>query len=185
MAKEKETLENAFALIIEELLKGKLNTALVAQVTAYDGKNKITAQPVVTRRFKGQNPNPLPPIEDIPVIFPGAGGYWLSFPIEVDSFVLLVCSQRSIEAWKNSDGSVGDASTPRKFSISDGVAIPGILPFSSAFEPGDGLQLRKKDGTVKIQLLDETITVSNENGAITLDDTGKVDVNGHLTVEPA
>lgn len=184
MSKEKETLENAFSLIIEEVLKSKMNTALVALVTASDGKNRVTAQPVVTRRYKGQDPKPLPPIEDVPVMFPGAGGYWLTFPVEVGSWVLLVCSQRSLETWKNSDGAVGDAITPRKFSLSDAVAIPGIFPFPDSFDVGNGLQLRNKSGDVKIQIDGDNIVISNGSGTISMNDTGKVDVNGHLTVEP-
>lgn len=184
MAREKETLENAFTLIIEELLKSKMSTAMVAQVSAYDGKNRITAQPVVTRRYKGQDPIPLPPIEDVPVVFPGAGDYWLTFPIEEGSWVLLVCSQRSIDAWKNSDGSVGDASTPRKFSMSDAIAIPGILPFSEGFDVGDGMKLRNKAGNVNIQIDSDVVTITNGNGTIKLGSSGNVSINGHLTVEP-
>lgn len=184
MAREKETIENAFGVIIGEVLKGKLNTAMIAQVEAYDDKNKITAQPVVNRKYKGQDSKPLPPIEDVPVVFPGAGNHWLSFPIEVGSWVLLVCSQRSIEAWLQSDGSVGDASTSRKFSMSDAIAIPGILPFSNAFDVADGIQLRSKDGKVKIRLNGTVITIENENGTIELADSGEVSVNGHLTVAP-
>ena len=184
MAKEKETLENAFTLIIEELFKSKVNTILPAIVTAFDGKNRITAQPVITRKYKGHDPKPLPPIKDVPVLYPGAGEYWLTFPVEVDSWVMLLCSQRSIEAWKDSDGSVGDASNARKFSMSDAVAIPGLLPFSSAFDVGSGIQLRNKSGSVKITIEDDTIEIENESGAISLSDNGKVDINGHLTVEP-
>lgn len=185
MPREKETLENAFGLIVEEILKAKVNVAVPALVTAFDGRNRITAQPVVNRRFRGKDPKPLPPIEDVPVLFPGAGLYWMTFPVDVGSFVMLIASQRSIDAWKNSlDGAVGDASTPRKFSMSDAVAIPGILPFVQGFDVGSGLQLRDKTGNVRIQIDGTEITVTNTLGTFTIDATGKVDVNGHLTVEP-
>jgi hypothetical protein len=185
MGKEKETLENAFTSIISEFLKGKLNVAMPAIVTAYNDKNKVSVQPVVHRKYKGKDPKPLPTIEDVPVMFPGSGGYWLTFPITVGSWVMLVCSQRSIDAWKNSDGEVGDATTPRLFSMSDAVALPGLLPFSSAMDVTDGLQLRTKSGDVKIKINDTVITITNGLGTIAMDDTGKVDVNGHLTVEPS
>jgi len=183
--KEKETLENAFNLIVGEFLKGKLNVAMPAIVTAYDDKNRVTVQPVINRKYKGKDSKPLPTIEDVPVMFPGSGGYWLTFPIEVGSWVMLVCSQRSIDSWKNSlDGEPGDATTARRFSFSDAVAIPGLLPFSMALDVGAGLQLRNKSGSVKVKIMDDTITITNGSGTITMDDTGKVDINGHLTVEP-
>ena len=186
MGKEKETLENAFTLIINEFLKGNLNVAMPALVTAYNDKNKVSVQPVVHRKYKGKDSKPLPTIEDVPVMYMGSGGYWLTFPIVVGSFVLLVCSQRSIDAWKNSeDGEPGDATTPRLFSMSDAVAIPGLLNFASAMDVTDGIQLRSKSGDVKIKLNDTVITITNGLGTIAMDDTGKVDVNGHLTVEPS
>lgn len=182
--KRKETLENAFSVIIDDFLKGKLCTAMPGIVTAYDGKNKVTVQPAVNRKYVGQDATPLPPIEDVPVMLPGAGDWWLTFEIEVGSFVLLVCSQRSIDAWKNSsDGATGDASTPRKFSMSDAVAIPGLLHFAGGFTVNPGLELRNKAGDIKISLTDSDIVIDNGSGTITIDSAGKVDINGHLTVD--
>ena len=184
--REHETLENAFSVIVLEVLKSKLNVAMPAIVTEYDGTNRVTVQPVVKRKFKGQESSRLPAIADVPVVFPGSGGYWLTFPVEVGSWVLLVCSQRSIDAWKNSfDGEPGDATTARLFAFSDAVAVPGLLPFSKSFETGSGLQLRDKSGDTKIKILDGVITITNGSGTVTMDETGKVDINGHLTVEPS
>ena len=132
--REKETLENAFSVIVADILKAKLNVAMPGIVTAFDGSNKISVQPVVHRKYFNQDSQPLPLMEGIPVMFFGSGDYWLTCDIEVGSWVLLVCSQRSIDAWKNStDGEPGDAATPRRFSFSDAVAILGLLPFSQAF----------------------------------------------------
>lgn len=185
MTREKETLENAFTLIISEFLKGKMNVAMPAVVTAYDGKNRVSVQPVVHRKYLGQDSKPLPVIEDVPVLYPGSGEYWLTFKIVVDSFVMLVCSQRSIDSWKNSPGGeVGDASTPRRFSMSDAVAIPGLMPFATALDVADGLELRNDAGDVKININGTDITIVNGSGTITMNGSGQVDINGHLTVEP-
>lgn len=198
--RRKETLENAFSLIVSEILKAKLNVSMPALVTAYDGKNRVTVQPVVNRKYVGQDSKPLPPIEDVPIKFFGSGGYWLTVDIEVGTGVLLVCSQRSIDAWKNSsDGAVGDASTPRRFSMSDAIALPGLETFEQAVTVSPGIELRNRAGDVKVSvngtaitldngtstiILDGAdVTIDNGSGTITIDSAGQVDINGHLTVD--
>lgn len=182
--RDKQTLENAFALIIREFLKGNLDVAIPALVTAFDGKNRVTVQPVVHRKFRGQDGKPMPPIEDVPVMFPGAGDYWFTFPVDPGTWVMLICSQVSIDAWKNGSGDPGDPTTPRRFSMSDAVAIPGLVPFGSAVEVGPGLELRNGAGDVRITIDGKAITMTNGSGTFEMDTTGKVNVNGHLTVEP-
>ena len=180
--RDEQTLENAFSLIIGEFLKGNLNTALVGMVSAFDGKNRVTVQPVVNRKYTGQDGKPLPPISDVPISFPGAGDYWLTFPIEKGTWVLLLCSQRSIDAWKNGDGQPNDPTTPRRFSMSDAIAIPGVVPFGSSFDVGGGLELRNKAGDVRIAIDGKVLTMTNGTGTIEIGDDGTANINGHLTV---
>lgn len=183
--RNKEQPETAIPMILMELLKGKLNTVMVGAVTEFDGKNRVSVQPVIKRKFTGQDPKPLPPIGDVPLVFPGAGSYFITFDIPVGSWVILLCSQRSIDAWKNSsDGGVVEASTNRIFSMSDAIAIPGIIPWGASFEVGPGIQLRNVEGTVYIKVDGEEIKLENSGGHITLKDGGQVSINGHLTVDP-
>lgn len=181
-----KTVEDAFESIIMEALVGNVNTSIPAVVTAFDGHNRVTVQPVVKRKYVGQEPTPLPPIEDVPILFPGAGDYWFTFDVPVGSWVLLVISQRSIEAWKNSPtGDVGEATTPRKWSFSDAVAIPGLMPFPK-FLPvtvAGGIQLRNLLGDVTIGIDGKKITMTNGIGTIEMDDAGKVSINSNFTVE--
>jgi hypothetical protein len=181
-----KTMEDALDSIIMEALVGTINTAIPAIVTAFDGHNRVTVQPIVKRKYVGQSPTPLPPIEDVPIMFPGAGEYFFTFEIPVGSWVLLIISQRSIESWKNSpDGEVGEAKTPRKWSFSDAVAVPGLVPFPK-FAPvtvAPGIQLRNLLGDVTIGIDGSKITMKNSAGTFEMDDLGKVSINGNFTVD--
>ena len=184
---DEERPENAIPGMVGEYLKAKMNTAAIAIVTEFDGKNRVTVQPVIKQKFRGHDSTPALPISDVLLKWPGAGDYWVTFKDDnnlIGSWVLLVCSQRSIDSWKNStDGDVIDATTPRRFSMSDAIAIPGILPFSKGFEVNTGLELRNKNGDVKISLKDDVITATNGDGTLTIKSGGQIDLNGNLTVD--
>jgi len=195
----KERIEHALPKIFNAIMTGQLNTILPGRVTAFDGKNKISVQPVIKRKFKGKDATPMPILEDVPIMYFGAGSYWVTTPPAIDSWVLLLVSQRSIDAWKNSSGDVIDAKSPRTFNISDAVAVMGLLPFDSGFDVGDGLTLKNLDsdaiihlvdnniniatGDATIDIKDDIINIDNGSGSISIDGSGKIDLNGHLTVD--
>lgn len=108
----------------------EVHTAIPARVEAYNASNQtITAQPLIKRAAfdeSGRVAERLPTATDVPVCFPGAGAYRLTFPIERGDIVFLLCSEASLERWKAS-GSEVDPAKDRRFSLSDAVAIPGLF----------------------------------------------------------
>lgn len=158
-----ETLESGLQTIFRELLTG-INTAFVGIVVSFDGTNKISVQPSVKFQPVGGDEQPLPVLEDVPVIFPGGAALKIAWaPIAGDE-VLLICSQRSIDAWKTSGGLVSPGSK-RRFSASDAIAIPGLESFSTASPVGLYPKIESTTGGVV------------EFGAL-----GTVTINGHLEV---
>lgn len=157
MTTDRTTLEQGIQEIFNSLLCN-VHTAIPAQVTAFDAATAtVSVQPVLKRKFKDEDPVDLPIIEDVPVMFPGSGDYWIVFDIAIDSYVLLVFSERSIEAWKN-EGGILDPNAQRKFDLSDAIAIPSLIPLPGAIVPPiepTSITIRKKDGTKYIKLTDK------------------------------
>lgn len=162
MTKERTRLDRAFSEIFESLLKGKLNTVNIGVVTEFKATKppKLSAQIVLKTLFEGEDEAKLIGIcEDCPIIYPGAGDWWLTFPVKVGSYVLMLFNQRSMADWLDQGGIVEPSKT-RTFSLSDAIAIAGILPDSENFDSidEDGISLRKKDNSIFLKLLNTGIT---------------------------
>lgn len=108
-----------------------LRVAIPARVERYDAsKQVIDASPQVKELYEDaegeQVPLQLPVICDVPLVFPGAGGFHITFPVAVGDTVLLVFSDRSIDAWKSEGGVTSPVDHGRRHHITDAVAIPGL-----------------------------------------------------------
>ncbi len=146
--------DTALAEIFDSLMCN-VHTCMPGQVTSFDRDTQTcSVQPCLQRKFKNNDPQDLPVIENVPVVYPGSGDLWVVFDIAVDSYVLLVFSERAIADWME-QGDTVDPKRRRKFNLSDAVAIPGILPgpvqFSGSVQ-ADEIGPRTDDGTKKAVL---------------------------------
>lgn len=133
-------------------------TALPGRVLVYDPDDlTVIAQPTVRASVRGPDGTvttvAISPLPDVPVVFPSAGGYTLTFPIAAGDECLLVFSSRCIDQWWLAGG-VRDAIDARMHDLSDAFAIIG--PRSRA-RPLAGIsttsvQLRSDDGTLVVDL---------------------------------
>jgi hypothetical protein len=155
--------------IVLSMLRG-VHTSMPAKVISFDAeKQTCSVQPVLMRKRVDQDAQPLPVIEEVPVVYPGSGDYWITFPLVADSYVLLVFSERALDAWLQ-EGDVIDPAKRRFFALSDAIAIPGLNPYPSSISPAvetDGLTIRKKDNSSYIKMKS----------------SGQVDINGNFTVD--
>jgi len=177
MTNATERPDTALAEIFDSLMRD-VHTCMPGIVTAFDRDTQTaTVQPCLQRKFKGMEPQNLPVVENVPIVYPGSGDLWLVFDIEVDSYVLLVFSERAIATWMEK-GDVVDPKLRRTFNLSDAIAIPGLLPgpvqFSGAVVEGE-IGLRSADGTKKA-VLDSSgvLTVNSQVDAAAL--ASKVDL---------
>lgn len=117
----------------------------------------------------------LPPLVDVPLVFPSGGGFTITFPVAVDDEVLVVFSSRAIDAWWQSGGVQLPVET-RMHDLSDAFAIPG--PKSQATKisnvSSSKMQIRNNDGDVYVEIA--------ANGKITLKSETGVEVQGNLKV---
>lgn len=147
-----------------------IHTALPAQIVKYDyQKQKAQVQPLLSKRYTGNlidentNIQQLPLINNVPVIFPRAGGASLNFPVDEGDTCLLVFMERSIDTWKSTGGIVAPTD-PRKFDLSDAVAIMGLFPFTeeSSAENNEDLSLSFKGSKISIKP-DGSIQIKTSN----------------------
>lgn len=105
-----------------------LHTALPGIVVSYDpDSNKATIQPALNKNYvTGMQPMPI--LENVPVMFPN----FIRFPVNEGDYVLLVFAERSLDLWLSVGGQV-TPTDPRKFDLSDAIAIPGLVPFTETF----------------------------------------------------
>jgi hypothetical protein len=110
-----------------------LHTSLPGIVESFDAsKNTVNVQPALIRVYETGEEVQLPIINQVPIVYPsGMGGKCsITFPLTAGDSVFLIFSERSLDNWKQKGGVV-DPVDPRKFNLTDAVAIPGANPFTS------------------------------------------------------
>lgn len=148
-------------------LISNIHTSLPGIVKSYDHQsNKAVVQPALNKKFvSGSMPMPL--LESVPIIFPSH----IRFPIVEGDYVLLVFMERSIDLWLSVGGQV-TPTDPRKFDLSDAVAIPGLMPFTQPYEGNNA------DFT--IEYAGSSVTI-HQDGAIEIKTSSTVAIGNSTT----
>jgi len=151
-------------------LESQLFTSLPATVISYDAVTQtITALPVMLEAYKDGDVSEFPEIDNVPVIFPSAGGGSLTFPIQVGDEVMLMFSARNFDTWWTTSATQELSSTQRFHDISDAVAIVGLTSSAKSVNGStedvvlkfkDNSIILKKDGTLEGKTT-STIKISN------------------------
>lgn len=110
-----------------------IHTALVAKVESYDAaKQQVNVAPILKRCIKNLDGEityeQFPVLCDVPVLFPRAGGFFISFPIQPGDFVQLIFNEVGIDDWLNDE--VPAAAFIERFTLQGAVAVPGVFPES-------------------------------------------------------
>jgi hypothetical protein len=150
-----------------------LRVAMPARVEKYDaGRQSVDVKPLVQDWYEDEQGArrsvSIPVISQVPVVFPGAGGFRLTFPIQSGDTVLLVFTDRSIDKWLHAGGEV-DPVDIRMHQLSDAVAIPGLHPFTSSWTSAStsAATLGRDDGP-QISLTAEAIELGGNSDAVAL-----------------
>lgn len=122
----------------------------------------------------------LPLLLDVPILFPSANGFTITFPLAAGDEVLVIIASRCIDAWWQ----LGGVQVPleaRMHDLSDGFAIPGpksqpnIIPDISS----TSLQIRNDAGTSYFEIgADGKINLVCPEGLFV---TGDIEVDGEVT----
>ena len=116
---------------METWLRARLedvHVALPGTVTTYSKETRLaTVKPSVRLRSLHGDKLDIPPIQGVPVIWPGSQDFTVQSTLKRGDRVLLVFSESSIGNWIRGAGDV-DAEDETRFSLQDAVAIPGLWP---------------------------------------------------------
>jgi hypothetical protein len=133
-------------------------TALPGIVEAVDvSAQTVSVQPaiqgVVADAAGTETAVNLPLLVDVPICWPRAGGFALTFPVKKGDEVLVVFASRCIDSWWQSGG-VGAQAEARMHDLSDGFAV--LAPTSQAKKlenvSAENVQLRDEAGTSYIEI---------------------------------
>lgn len=143
-----------------------LHVSIPAKVVRVElAKGLVDAQPLVKDVFDGQAVS-VPVIPNVPVVWPGAGGYRLTFPIAAGDIVLLVFSDRSLDLWLEKGGEV-DPEDPRRHALSDAIAIPGLRSFREPWTgAAEDAAVLGKDGAPQVKASSDAVTIGREGSPV-------------------
>lgn len=117
----------------------------------------------------------IPPLVDVPVVFPRGGGYVLTFPVQPGDECLVVFGDSCMDAWWQSGG-IQNQIDCRRHDLSDGYAIlgPWSQPRTIPDYSTSSVQLRTESGGACIEISGDTINI--KAGTINIKG-GKVYIN--------
>ena len=134
-----------------------IHTCLPGRIEKYDAtKKKASIQPLIKIKFKKQTEyTSMPIINNVPVQFPCTRKSLIHFPLERGDGCLLLFSERSLEKYLNTViTKESEPQDPRKFALSDAIAIPGLFSFSDTGKIASdtsAMEIMYDDGYVNIQ----------------------------------
>ena len=107
-----------------------VHTMLPGRVQSYNPETRLaTVKPSVLFRSLHGDTLDIPPIDSVPVVWPGSTDFSVHSALEAGSGVTLVFSEAGIGGWLRGTQDA-DADDETRFSLHDAVAIPGLWPVS-------------------------------------------------------
>jgi len=148
-----------------------LNTCLPGTVVSFDADSGLASvKPALYVVETGERRYEMPTLNNVPVIFPSAAGFRITFALSAGDHVLLLFSQRGLDDWLASDYELSAPTAGKFFDLDDAVALPGFAAGPVADDP------RISDGTTHIDLTSNGVEIT---GDVTI--TGNLTVTGTLT----
>jgi hypothetical protein len=119
-----------------------VRVAMPGRVVRWDAaKQQVDVAPVIRNAYEDEDGvrqvEDMPVIPSVPVVFPGGGGFRVTFPIAVGDHVLLVFSDKSLDKWLAVGGNV-DPGDDHLHNLSDAIAIPGLHDFAHPLSTAPG-----------------------------------------------
>lgn len=180
----------------QAISSSQLRVAMPGVIQSFNpGAVTCVVQPGIKGQLNGKSVA-LPPLVDVPVIFPRGGGVTLTFPVAAGDECLVIFADRCIDFWWQSGG-VQEPVDPRQHDLSDAFALVG--PQSQAKKISgistSAAQLRSDDGAAFIEINPASHAVNvttpgdltaTARGSVTITSptitlNGNVTINGNLS----
>lgn len=140
--------------------QARIRTAIPGIVVSVDlVKQTVTVQPAIRGSVEQPDGSTLavnvPVLPDVPICWPRAGGYAITFPVKPGDECQVIFNDRCIDAWWQSGG-IGEPLEPRMHDLSDGMAhfAPTSQAKRLANVSATGMQMRNEAGTAYIEITD-------------------------------
>lgn len=130
----------------------QIHTAMPGRIEKYDWElQKASVKPLIKKQYMDGREASLPLIVNVPVMFMRTDNFSFTYPINEGDLVLVLFTERSMELYLK-DGGEQLPGDRRKFDLSDGIAIPGLYPFSeqSKATNNDDVLIKFKEATLRI-----------------------------------
>jgi hypothetical protein len=175
----------AIAEHIETRLRD-LHSCMPGRIVSFNSaKQTAVVQPCIKSIFVTKKPGQnavvsqlnLPLCVDVPIQFPGGGGFFLTFPVMAGDECLLQFSERAIEFWFQ-NGGIQLPSDYRLHDLSDAIATVGLnsQPNSIPNFNAAACELRTRDGNTYVRVEAGQVTIKGN-----LIVTGTVVASGNVT----
>jgi hypothetical protein len=104
----------------------QVNTLIPGKVQSYSASTRLAVvKPSVKSRTMHADVFDIPPIADVPVIWPSCGDFTLEGTLKQGDGVLLLFAQSGIGNWQQGTTDAA-AEDQTRFSLQDAIAIPGL-----------------------------------------------------------
>lgn len=143
-----------------------LHTMLPGIVQSVDyTKKTVTVTPALKRKYTDGTTLEVPPIANVPIGYIQTSDSIISVPLKKGDEVMVIFSERSLDAWKKSGGIVSPEDS-RKHDLTDAVAIP-MLKHIGAGLPADpdNILIKHKSSEIKISP-DGKFAIKNNNAEL-------------------
>lgn len=181
------TFAEALQRIVNTFLFENCNTVVPAIVERQNDNFRIECTPALNRKYPDGSILEYKPIVNVPLVYPRTRQAIFRLPkLQRGDTVLVLFAQKALDTWlSSSDGSKVSPDDPRRFDITDAIAIPGLYPFpvndpspesidNLEIKFGDSFFILKPDGSCNIEAGGCTFEMSSN----------KVSINGsNLTVD--
>ena len=165
--------------VLRKFALDDLDHCLPAAVTATDGRNFASVQPLVQMVTTQNERVSRAIIERVPILQLGAGGYVLSFPVQAGDLGWLVACDRDITGVLQTRSEQPPAD--RTFhDFRNGVFIPDAARKWAIHAPQGAVTLESADGSAMIYLSAEKACIRHP--ALVEIDAPAVGMSGNLTV---
>ena len=174
---------------VADKTKNDIRVAIPGIVQSFNATEQtVTVQPAIRERVVDPSGNmqhaKLPLLLDVPVIFPRAGGFVLTMPVNPGDECLVIFGDMCIDAWW-SNGGIQNPIEKRRHDLSDGFAILG--PWSQQRTVSNysttAAQLRTEDGGTCISISPGEINVAAPKVNVTATDTVSITSSQGITIQ--
>lgn len=148
--------------------KEGIHTATPGRIVSYEGhsKRRAVVQPMIKMKTHTGLSIEIPPIPNVPVLFPSSGDFSMLWPLKKGDGCLIIFSEFGIGNYLNGLDEITESDDISRFSMTDAICIPGLWSFKTAPQTNaaaDEFHLVYKGKTIAIN--DSAVNINGSSKA--------------------